>query len=281
MNSESTLMNKNLALRLVTGVSGSAFLIFMMVYKYQTFTFIVGLMAFLLLYEFYIMTEKFKPLKWLGLALGMSVYVLALLYNQQMLDNRILAFFVLLVLSVPIVLLFDKERNIFESLSITYLGTFYIALPLALLVLIASPNELVNETGFNRFMILGIFLVIWSNDTGAYFAGKTMGKTKLFERVSPNKTVEGSIGGVVLAFVIITIYIKFFVKADYSLVWWYLFTAVISFAGIIGDLIESQMKRTLGIKDSGNLIPGHGGVLDRFDALIFSLPFAYICYLLV
>jgi len=203
------------------------------------------------------------------------------LHNAQLLDSKYIAITLFLFLTVPIVLLFDKERNLLESLGLTYLGVLYISIPISLLVLMANPSNPEFEIGFNRYMILGIFLIIWSNDTGAYFAGKTLGKTKLFERVSPNKTIEGSIGGIVLAIVIISIYYKFFVKAEYSLMWWYVFTIVISIAGILGDLIESQMKRNLGLKDSGNIIPGHGGVLDRFDALIFALPFAYICYLLV
>jgi phosphatidate cytidylyltransferase len=274
-------MSKNLALRLATGISGSALLIFLLVFNYQTFVGILGVLILFLMYEFYTMTEKYQPLRILGILSGMSVFALAILQNAQLLESKYIAISLFLFLTIPIVLLFDKEKDILESISFTYLGIFYIAIPITLLALMANPTNPEYEDGFNRYMILGIFLIIWSNDTGAYFAGKTMGKTKLFERVSPNKTVEGSIGGILLAFVIITVYYKFIVKAEYSLNWWYIFTLVISISGILGDLIESQMKRRLGIKDSGNIIPGHGGVLDRFDALIFSLPFAYICYLLV
>jgi phosphatidate cytidylyltransferase len=278
---ETNILDKNLALRLATGIGGSAVLIFTLVFNYYTFIGIVGLMLFLFLNEFYNMTSKYQPLKWVGMALGATLYTLVLAINQQNQPNYLIALLVFIGVSIPVILLFDKNKRLIESVAITYLGVLYVAVPLSLLVLIAQPNISVHEEGFNRFIILGVFLIIWSNDTGAYFAGKTMGKTKLFERISPNKTIEGSVGGIVLAFIIIAIYAHFFVKANYSFVWWMIFTGLISVAGIFGDLVESQMKRNLNLKDSGSILPGHGGFLDRFDALLFALPFAYMCFLLM
>lgn len=272
-------MSKNLILRLVTGISGSAVLIFLLVYQYMTFASIVGVMCVLILHEFYSMTEKYQPLKWLGLLLGMSTYALAILYNAELLNHYYIAAFVAILTAIPITLLFDKNRKFFDALAMTFFGIVYIAIPFAMLILLAKVGKQNLDISYNRYMILGIFLIIWSNDTGAYFAGKAMGKTKLFSRVSPNKTVEGSVGGVVLALIIISIYFHYFVKADYPFMWWLIFTLVISVSGILGDLIESQMKRDLNIKDSSNVLPGHGGFLDRFDALIFAIPFAFICYL--
>ena len=279
MSADSTLLNKNLALRLITGFSGSAVLIFCVTFQYYTLCAIVGLMVFLLLHEFYTLLEKYQPLKWFGLFLGMYLYGLAILYNSNSLDVRFIGIGVLLVLIVPISLLFDKEKQLLESMAATFLGLLYVSLPLTLLILLAKSTDGFPEVEYNRFFILGIFLVIWSNDTGAYFSGKLLGKTKLFPRVSPNKTVEGSVGGLLLAFIIISIYYKFFVKAEYTYFWWLMFTLIISIAGILGDLIESQIKRNLGVKDSGSILPGHGGFLDRFDAFIFAVPFAFICFL--
>jgi phosphatidate cytidylyltransferase len=147
--------------------------------------------------------------------------------------------------------------------------------------LMSKTESIYSEASYNRFLILGVFLVIWSNDTGAYFSGKLLGKNKLFPRVSPNKTIEGSVGGLILALIIISIYVHYIAESSFPYMWWLGFTLVISVAGILGDLIESQMKRNLGVKDSGSFLPGHGGFLDRFDAVIFALPFAYLTLLLL
>ncbi len=279
MSSRSTLLNRNLALRLATGILGSAVLIFMLVYNYETLSGIIGLMLFLVLNEFYTITKQYSPLKWLGLAFGLSLYFLVYLSNVGLLTNHLIALAVALFMSIPIVLLFDSQRKLIESLGITFLGTIYISVPCCMLLLASKGESSYEQLNYNRYLVLGIFLIIWSNDTGAYFAGKLFGKTKLFQRVSPNKTLEGSVGGFVLALIIVYIYATYIAKADYPLYWWFFFTLLISVSGILGDLVESQIKRNLGVKDSGKILPGHGGFLDRFDALIFALPFAYIAQL--
>lgn len=121
-------------------------------------------------------------------------------------------------------------------------------------------------------------LVIWSTDTGAYFTGRFFGKTPLAPEVSPNKTIEGSIGGVVLALIVSSIYIHLFnpIVGQVNHIW--LLTIIMSIVGQYGDLVESAYKRYFGVKDSGNLIPGHGGVLDRFDSMIFA-SFTFMIWL--
>lgn len=121
---------------------------------------------------------------------------------------------------------------------------------------------------------MGMVLIIWASDTGAYFAGITMGKRKLFERVSPKKTWEGSIGGGVLALGMAFLLSKFF--HDLMPYEWFTAAIIIVIAGIYGDLVESLFKRTIEIKDSGTAIPGHGGFLDRFDSLILAIPFIVV-----
>lgn len=276
MGTETSLVKNNLVQRLIAGISGAALTIFLLTYSIYTFYIVCTILTVTLLLEFYSLTENYKPKKWLGILVGSSLLVSIGLIQNNVVDYRMFVFVVLAFMSIPISILFDKNSNAIHSLSSTLMGLVYIITPLALMMLMSQNNE----EEYNRFLILGIFLIIWSNDTGAYFTGKSLGKTKLFERISPNKTVEGSAGGIVLAFVIITIYFHYIVTTDkFSFIFWLIFTAVISVAGILGDLIESQFKRTLNIKDSGALIPGHGGFLDRFDALIFALPFAYACYL--
>lgn len=128
------------------------------------------------------------------------------------------------------------------------------------------------------FMFL-VLLVIWATDTGAYLIGKQIGKTKLAPNVSPNKTVEGALGGTLLSAVVSAIYLYFFpLVTSYLLS--LLFMIVISAVGQLGDLIESKIKREYGVKDSGNLLPGHGGILDRFDSLLLVLNVLFIIGLL-
>lgn len=121
-------------------------------------------------------------------------------------------------------------------------------------------------------------LVIWSTDTGAYFTGRFFGKTPLAPEVSPNKTVEGSVGGVVLALIVSSVYIYFFQPAVGQVNHIWLLTIIMSIVGQYGDLVESAYKRYFGVKDSGKLIPGHGGVLDRFDSMIFA-SFTFMIWL--
>jgi phosphatidate cytidylyltransferase len=115
-----------------------------------------------------------------------------------------------------------------------------------------------------------VFL-IWASDTGAYFSGKALGRTKLFERISPGKTWEGWVGGTL--FCLGVAYVLSLYLADLELGYWLGVAAIVSVFGVLGDLSESMLKRSLGVKDSGNLLPGHGGILDRFDSLLMVVPF--------
>lgn len=127
---------------------------------------------------------------------------------------------------------------------------------------------------FAKLLIMGIFILIWVNDSFAYLVGKTIGKHKLFERISPKKTVEGSLGG--LIFALIAAYaISYF--DTYLMVWqWLVLAIIIVVLGNLGDLLESKFKRLAGVKDSGAILPGHGGIWDRLDSLVFAAPFAYL-----
>jgi phosphatidate cytidylyltransferase len=121
--------------------------------------------------------------------------------------------------------------------------------------------------------LIGMFILIWTNDTFAYLTGRFLGKTKLFERISPKKTWEGTLGGIVFSLVA-SVLLAHYMEDD--LVFWMISAVLISLGAIFGDLFESMLKRNAGIKDSGNIIPGHGGVLDRFDAALFGAPIFYL-----
>ncbi len=131
-----------------------------------------------------------------------------------------------------------------------------------------------KDDDFAKFLIMGIFILIWVNDSFAYVVGKTLGRTKLYSKVSPKKTVEGTIGGFV--FTMIAAYIMAKYEPIVEPTQWLILAVVIVASGNIGDLVQSKLKREAGVKDSGAILPGHGGMLDRLDSLIFAAPFAYL-----
>ncbi|WP_298881490.1 phosphatidate cytidylyltransferase [uncultured Polaribacter sp.] len=128
--------------------------------------------------------------------------------------------------------------------------------------------------GYNPHLIIAILIMIWVNDSFAFLVGKNFGKTKLFVSVSPKKTVEGFIGGLIFALLASFIISKF--NNDFTLINWLIIALIVSVIGTIGDLVESKFKRQANIKDSGNIMPGHGGMLDRLDSLLFAAPFVYL-----
>ena len=131
-----------------------------------------------------------------------------------------------------------------------------------------------QKNQYNPYIILNILILIWINDSFAYLVGKNFGRRKLFESVSPKKTIEGFLGG--LSFSIGTGYLISHYVQDYSTQNWIIIAMIVSVIGTIGDLVESKFKRQANIKDSGNIMPGHGGILDRLDSLLFAAPFVYL-----
>jgi phosphatidate cytidylyltransferase len=168
--------------------------------------------------------------------------------------------------------LFNEKQ--YQKTARPFSHTFlYITIPFILLIqfpYLAKPA--------NFKLVLAMFIMIWCNDTFAYLVGKSIGKTKLLEKVSPKKTIEGFVGGIVftiIAAVIIAQFFKFF-----SVTLWIVTAIIITTLGTLGDLVQSKFKREAGVKDSGNIMPGHGGILDRLDSVIFVTPFLYLFYLI-
>jgi phosphatidate cytidylyltransferase len=162
----------------------------------------------------------------------------------------------------------SEDEKPFKNIAYTFLGVIYVALPFALIIILAF---LTPDFRFSWQRPLGCLFLLWASDTGAYFAGTKFGKTKLFERVSPKKSWEGSIGGFVAAMLVSFVLTQYF--DDLEDWQWYVCGAIIVVAGTYGDLVESLFKRSIKIKDSASTIPGHGGFLDRFDGLLLSVPF--------
>ncbi|MCC6724036.1 MAG: phosphatidate cytidylyltransferase [Saprospiraceae bacterium] len=217
--------------------------------------------------------------KLIGVAFGLSPFVLfsvihmALGSDEHFIIISSLLFFPLIFMAFVYELFMQSEKP-FQNVAFMVLGMVYIGAPFSLLTFIAFNGE-----SFNVWPIFGLLLLTWLNDTGAYLIGSKFGKTPLLPRISPKKTWEGTLGGVAVTFLVGYLFCA--ATGELRLQDWMVLAAIVSVFGGIGDLIESMLKRSLGVKDSGTLLPGHGGMLDRFDAFIFILPFAaaYLLYI--
>ena len=209
----------------------------------------------------------------LGVAFGLTPFALASILhmstiktNDQIVILTSILFFPFIFLSF-IYELFTRSVNPFQNVGFIVLGMIYIGAPFAMLDFIAFEGE-----KFNSWIVFGLLLLTWMNDTGAYLVGSQFGKHPLHSRISPKKTWEGTIGGVAVTFLVAWLFCG--ISGELRLQDWMVLALLVSVFGSMGDLVESMLKRSVGVKDSGSLLPGHGGVLDRFDAFIFLLPFA-------
>lgn len=234
------------------------------------------------LFEFYraldntgILTQKVP-----GIIIGGIVYVII---SMGCIFPKYL---ILLLLCVPMMFLlwlyqlWQKNERPFESIAYTVCGVLYIAVPMALTHLLANPSFLPDyEGGYMWFTLLGIMILQWTSDTFAYLTGITIGKHPLFARHSPKKSWEGFCGGLVFS-ILAGYVIGTYGDTPFDVVDWIVMGAMVPVTGTLGDLTESMFKRSTGIKDTGTIMPGHGGLLDRFDSLIMSVPFL-LAYLLI
>lgn len=178
--------------------------------------------------------------------------------------------------------LYTKSSDSVNDWAYTMLSQMYIALPLSTINVIAFRQAADGLNYYYYLLPLSIFIFLWTNDTGAYCTGSLFGKHKLFPRISPAKSWEGSIGGGILVLIVASI--MYYIESQgenlsgLNLIEWLGLGLVVVVFGTLGDLVESLLKRTLGIKDSGNILPGHGGILDRFDSSLMAIP-ASVVYL--
>lgn len=205
--------------------------------------------------------------KWILSVMGLLVYALIGLVSMHLLPLWALLFILPLVFLLFIKELFDaKSLNPFVRVALNITGLLYLVVPLAMI------NTIVNENNtFEPNRIMGMLLLIWANDTGAYVLGSKIGKTPFFKRISPKKTWEGTISGMITTLILAAI--LGFVFNELSVIQWYGVAVCVIIFSTLGDLVESMLKRNLGIKDSGTILPGHGGILDRFDALLLVVPY--------
>lgn len=239
------------------------------------------LLSALSLHEFYGLVKhaSLKPNATAGIVNGAMVYAgfLLLIYaNNHVLANPgadkvahgLLFLLPIMFAAVFIDELFKQSASPITNIAFTYLGIIYIVVPFTFFHALAYVDG-----SFNFHYPLAFLLMLWSNDTGAYLAGRQFGKTKLFERHSPKKTWEGFIGGLITSIVAAIIISHFYTGLPWKQ--WVSVAILISCFGTLGDLVESMFKRSIHVKDSGGLLPGHGGLLDRFDGLLLAAPVVY------
>jgi phosphatidate cytidylyltransferase len=240
--------------------------------KYIFAVLIMAIMAICLV-EFYTMTigRKHRWISGLAVLTGIIFFVLLFCYCTLGMKANFVSLSILPVFVIMVMSLFSKDRESFGEISHIYTGLLYIAIPFSLSNLIAFDSY--GE--FTGRLLLCFFVIIWCSDVGAYSVGIAFGKgrKKLFPSVSPNKTWIGAWGGMAFAILAAIILHKCgLLLPGHSIVHPIVLAALLDAAGVFGDLFESQWKRWSGIKDSGNIIPGHGGMLDRFDSAIFAVP---------
>ena len=237
--------------------------------------------------EFYRMASKagYQPQKLMGYIAGITILVISFSCMQLLVSDQdttkelglalILILYIMLLLPIMFVSeLFRKSNTPIANIGVTLMGIVYVAMPMSLMLFIPI---MLGRGEWNPWAVLFYIFIIWANDVFAYLFGITLGKHRLFERVSPKKSWEGFIGGLLGAMAMG--YIAS-VATGGNHIEWIGMALIAAITGVLGDLVESLFKRSVDIKDSGRILPGHGGWLDRFDALLLSVPFVFIYLIL-
>lgn len=276
-------MKNNFIQRAITGIIFVGVLIGCILGGPISFSLLFALITALTIHEFGVIISKQpdveinKPICMLaGVFLFFGFAYLGVMPGQ----TEILIPYLFLIIYLLVSELYLKKKNPLNNWAYAMMSQIYIALSFAMLNVLAyhsigNEGELSNyQVQYNPILPLSIFIFTWINDTGAYCTGMLFGKHRLFERISPKKSWEGSIGGGVFSIIAAIVMAHCFPFMSIS-IWIGLALTVVIF-GTLGDLTESLLKRTIGIKDSGNILPGHGGMLDRFDSTLMAVPAAVV-----
>ncbi len=272
----------NTAVRMIVGVIGIPVILVMLFLGNEIFLIFCAIVSFFCMNEFYNLYEhRDSKLSFLGRLIGGFSFhkfvfllistVIVICFYYQKFNYVLILYFVMFMYLIfdEVVVKVDKHL---DAIGTWMLSLVYISTPFGLMSLMNS-SKFVSQSGTNYVMIC--FIMIWVSDTFAFFGGKTFGKHKLAERISPKKTWEGSIFGFVFTLITGLVIWKFF-SPNIGLVNIILISVIVGIFSQLGDLFESHLKRSVAVKDSSNLIPGHGGFLDRFDSVLFAVPALYI-----
>lgn len=273
---------KNLIIRSLSGLVYVALIVLGVITTQWAFVALCSLLALLASHEFLKMTKPGgeKINHWIDVAFAVIAVLLMSIATIGIFAGMYIVVVLLLlpgyVLARGVMQLYEKREQPINSLAYSMFAQIYITLPLILMPLIYEE--------ISSIFLLLIFVMIWANDTGAYLVGCSMGRRRLFERISPKKSWEGFWGGMVFTVVVSVLFYSVFEDAVpddlRTLPFFIILGIVVSLFATFGDLVESMIKRSLGVKDSGNLIPGHGGILDRIDSMLFVIPAVVLYFML-
>jgi len=231
------------------------------------------------LFEFYTLYKirHYTPLFAGGITSGFLILLLVILERQSIIPQKFLFLAILPIAGIWFSFLAVKRKDIINSLIITVAGLIYVLLPLSLIPFI-TQNQL-TSFNYKPEIIIGVLIVLWSNDTAAYLTGISLGRHKMAPAISPKKSWEGFFGGLMFAMLAGYFLGKF--SSLLNSTDWIVLSIIIVLTGTAGDLFESLIKREAGVKDSGKIMPGHGGILDRFDSLFMVIPFVFLYLYLI
>jgi phosphatidate cytidylyltransferase len=269
---------QNLYTRTITGIFFTGLIIGSLFAHPVAFAAVILVMMMVGLLEFYRLagSQEIYPQQVLGFIVGAVIYSIVALIALGLVSALFLALLPVLLLLFFIAELYRSKPNSLLNITFSIFPIAYVSIPFAMLIFLMNPMVTGDQPHWH--IIFSFFIILWSNDTFAYLVGITIGKHKLSEKISPKKTWEGTIGGIIFGLIAAFILSVFF--KELNLWQWLAASLIINIAGIFGDLSESLIKRHFQVKDSGNILPGHGGILDRFDAVIFAAPVLF-CYLLL
>ncbi|MGP1436395.1 MAG: phosphatidate cytidylyltransferase [Phocaeicola sp.] len=274
-------MKSNLIQRILTGIVFVAAMVGCILGGAISFGILFLLITLFAIHEFCKLVNKYEQNVQVNTGLcmlGGAVMFLCFFLNEiTPFVNGIFIPYLIILIGIMVSELYAKKNNPINNWAYSFLSQVYIALPFSLMNVLAFHSEDPTSVSVYYYIFpLALCLLVWTNDIGAYVVGCTIGKHRLFPRISPKKSWEGSIGGAVFCVVVSTIIAHFYPVL--STIEWAGFALVVVTFGTWGDLTESLMKRHWGIKDSGNILPGHGGILDRFDSTLLAVP-ATLLYL--
>ena len=265
---------KNLILRTLTGIVYVVVVVTAIMIHPLLFAGVFMVIVGLLMHELYVLIKDESPfwVRWLSIGAGMYLFAASCLYAGGYTESIIFLPYLLTLLVLFVSGLYTRPANPVRQWGNMLFAQCYCAGTLSLLSFIPYFQGPV----YNPMPLLMVFIFIWLNDTGAYLIGTWLGKHRLFERISPLKSWEGFFSGFAMVVATSVCFARYFPELHLSQ--WLIFAVVIVVSATFGDLLESLLKRTYGVKDSGNLLPGHGGVLDRFDSALLSAPCVYIFF---
>ena len=271
----------NFITRAIVGALYVAIIIGSLILGSASFGILCLIILIISMMEYFKLTKRLKvktPSDMATIA-AVILFLVVFLHKEFGLAHNFLMIVPLIFIFIMIIEMFKRTRNPITNIAVTCFSFIYIFVPITSLYWMGFYNQYNWTNEFHYTFLIGFFVLVWANDTGAYLLGSTIGKHKLFEKISPKKTIEGSLGGLVLSLVV-----AYFIAQNVLIVKvldWMVIAILVVLFGTVGDLFESLIKRKAEVKDSGKILPGHGGMLDRFDGILFAAPVVLVYLSLV